>query len=91
MKAMRKTKAKQMTGYGLVEYLLGVAMLVGILFVPIGNNTSLSDTLIDAVKQEHAAYIYVASMANTPNVSVFTGSQQNTVSQQNTNLQKNNK
>lgn len=79
MKSMKKKQAKQMAGYGLVEYLLGVVMLVSILFVPVppplGNNTSLSVTLIDAVKKEHAAYIYVASMANTPNVNILKGSQ----------------
>lgn len=71
MKVMKKSQSNHVTGYGLIEYLLGVVMLVTILFVPVGNNTSLSVTLIDAVKKEHAAYIYVASMANTPNASIL--------------------
>jgi hypothetical protein len=56
-------KSKQM-GYGIVEYLLGAALLTSILFVPVNNGKSLSLMLIGAVKKEHAAYIRVSSMAN---------------------------
>ena len=68
MKVMKKIQTNKIAGYGLVEYLLGVAMLVGILFVPVGGGKSLSVMLIDAVKKEHAAYIFVASIANMPSL-----------------------
>jgi len=51
-------------GYGIVEYLLGAAVLSGILFLPVNKGQSVSMMLIDAVKKEHAAYIHVSSMAN---------------------------
>jgi len=53
-------------GFGLVEYILGVVILVTILFVPVNKGKSVSRMLIDAVKKEHSAYIYAASMPNLP-------------------------
>ena len=54
------------SGFGTVEYLLGVVMLTGILFTPVNNGNSLSRILINAVKAEHSAYIYAASMPILP-------------------------
>lgn len=59
---------KKCSGFGLIEYLFGVVVLVGILFVPVNDSQSLSSTLIEAVKKEHSTYIYVASVANVPNI-----------------------
>ncbi|WP_426369103.1 hypothetical protein [Pseudocolwellia sp. HL-MZ7] len=47
----------------MVEYILGVAVLSSILFVPV-DGKSLASQLVYAVKKEHAAYISVSSMSN---------------------------
>ncbi len=61
---------KRQAGYGMAEYILGVGILVGILFVPIPtapfNGVSLSQFLVNAVKTEHSAYIYAASLPYLP-------------------------
>jgi len=54
------------SGYGIIEYILGVGILVGILFAPVNNGKSVSKMLIDAVKKEHSAYVYAASMPHLP-------------------------
>lgn len=55
-------------GFGTVEYMLGVVILTGILFTPVDNGNSLSRILINAVKAEHSAYIYAASMPILPSL-----------------------
>ncbi|PIP79925.1 MAG: hypothetical protein COW84_08010 [Gammaproteobacteria bacterium CG22_combo_CG10-13_8_21_14_all_40_8] len=60
----------QNSGFGMVEYILGVAILVTLLFVPVRGGRSISAILIDAVKQEHSAYIYAASLSNLPKISL---------------------
>jgi len=61
---------KRQAGYGMAEYILGVGILVSTLFVPIPaapfKGVSLSQFLINAVKTEHSAYIYAASLPYLP-------------------------
>ncbi|MCL1037378.1 hypothetical protein L2750_09445 [Shewanella submarina] len=56
-------KGKQ-RGFGITEYILGIVVLTTIFFVPIGGNPSVASTLINAVKQEHAGYMYAQSLSH---------------------------
>ena len=59
-------------GFGLSEYLVGLGAVVAIFTTPVLKDDkskkykSISHMLIDAVKQEHSAYIYTASLSNLP-------------------------
>ncbi|WMS87248.1 hypothetical protein [Pleionea litopenaei] len=61
-----KVFSKKEFGFGLTEYLVGLIGFIAILVVPIKDGKSVGKLLIDAVKREHAAYIYTASLTNIP-------------------------
>ncbi|WP_110458800.1 hypothetical protein [Shewanella algidipiscicola] len=54
---------KNQRGFGVTEYALGIVMLVTIFFMPYKDNKSITNMLIDAVKQEHSGYIYAQTLS----------------------------
>ncbi|MGZ9899911.1 hypothetical protein [Shewanella gaetbuli] len=48
-------------GFGMAEYLVGLLVLMAVFFTPYINNQSVVSLLIDAIKKEHAGYIYAQS------------------------------
>ncbi|MEI8612574.1 hypothetical protein P4S54_02190 [Shewanella sp. PP-He15 brown] len=54
---------KRQRGFGVTEYALGIVVLVTIFFMPYKDNKSIANMLIDAVKQEHAGYIYAQTLS----------------------------
>ncbi len=54
---------KRQCGFGVVEYVLGIVVLVTIFFMPYKDNKSIANRLVDAVKQEHSGYIYAQTLS----------------------------
>ncbi|WP_065188324.1 hypothetical protein [Shewanella woodyi] len=54
---------RKQQGFGVTEYLLGAFVLTGIFFLPYKDNKSIVTILIEAVKQEHAGYMYAQSLS----------------------------
>lgn len=63
MRPSRKTDS----GFATVEYVLLTGLLLGALSLPFGDShKSAIDRLLDAIKTEHAGYLYVASLPTLP-------------------------
>lgn len=56
-------KMSKVKGFGITEYLIGIIVLVGVFFTPYANNKSIVTILIEAVKKEHAGYMYAQSLS----------------------------
>lgn len=54
-------------GAGTAEYLILTTTLIAIFLVPFGNDRqNVIDRLVEAIKAEHSAYIYVTSLPKLP-------------------------
>lgn len=44
------------------EYVIGLTFFVLVIMTPINNGNSAFDMLVDAIKEQHAAYMHATSM-----------------------------
>lgn len=49
-----------------VEYLIGLVAVVIILLAPVSDGKNVVQLVVDAIKKEHAAYVYAASLPRLP-------------------------
>jgi len=54
---------RKQRGFGVTEYVVGMVVMAEIFFLPYRNNQSIVTILIEAVKQEHAGYMYAQSLS----------------------------
>lgn len=65
-KKMISAKYKHQNGATAVEYLIGLVAIVIILLAPVKDNKNVVQLLVEAIKKEHAAYVYAASLPRLP-------------------------
>lgn len=59
-------KCLSQKGATAVEYLIGLVAIVIILLAPVSDGKNIVQLLVDAIKKEHAAYVYAASLPRLP-------------------------
>jgi len=57
---------KRQKGVTAVEYLVGLVAILIVLLTPVSNGKNVIELLVDAIKKEHAAYVYAASLPRLP-------------------------
>lgn len=55
-------------GFVATEYVLAVLIVMTTLLTPISNGKNVVELVSDAIKKEHAGYIYAASLSELPSV-----------------------
>lgn len=66
---MRKSrKVFRRAGFVTTEYLIVVGVVLSALLAPVHEGMNAVEWLIDAMKMEHSAYIYAASLSELPSV-----------------------
>lgn len=54
--------SKKQGGASLVEYTIGLVFFISALLAPVFDGSNVIDLLVDAIKQEHAAYMHATSL-----------------------------